>query len=155
MRRGEHASGSDGPFLKRCRREGTTHVVLDGTLIETARLAGIRDNGDAPRFRKKNKAFGGRVQILTAADGAPLLVHLPTPRSRARLQSVRETGCGSPTEEINAVISGAHQTFGPRARGADPPGSAVASNQTALQRGRLASSDSLGVSTLFGCTNIA
>lgn len=29
--------------LDRCRREGMTHVILDGTLIECDRVAGVRD----------------------------------------------------------------------------------------------------------------
>ncbi|MGJ3560115.1 hypothetical protein ACR6C2_22000 [Streptomyces sp. INA 01156] len=32
--------------LDQCRREGMTHVILDGTLVETDRLAGVRDNGN-------------------------------------------------------------------------------------------------------------
>ncbi len=32
--------------LDRCRREATTHVILDGTLIESDRLACVRDNGN-------------------------------------------------------------------------------------------------------------
>ncbi|WP_228034488.1 transposase family protein [Streptomyces spongiae] len=49
-----------------------THVVLDGTLIESDRLAGIRENGNNLWFRQKHKAFGGNVQFLSAPDGTPL-----------------------------------------------------------------------------------
>ncbi|NJP42543.1 transposase family protein [Actinacidiphila epipremni] len=55
--------------LDRCRREGMAHVILDGTLIESDRLAGVRENGS-----QKHKAFGGNVQFLSAPDGTPLWV---------------------------------------------------------------------------------
>lgn len=60
--------------LERCRRQGMTHVVLDGTLIESDRLAGVRDNGNDLWFSQKHKAFGGHVQFLAAPDGTPLWV---------------------------------------------------------------------------------
>jgi hypothetical protein len=58
--------------LNRCRREGMTHVILDGTLIESDRLAGVRDNGNDLWFSQKHKAFGGNVQFLSSPDGTPL-----------------------------------------------------------------------------------
>ncbi|MFI7300754.1 hypothetical protein [Streptomyces sp. NPDC050121] len=30
--------------LTRCQREGMTHAILDGTLVESDRLAGVREN---------------------------------------------------------------------------------------------------------------
>ncbi|MGW2355221.1 hypothetical protein [Actinacidiphila glaucinigra] len=60
--------------LERCRREGMTHVVLDGTLIESDRVAGVRENGNDLWFSQKHKAFGGNVQFLSAPDGTPLWV---------------------------------------------------------------------------------
>ncbi len=32
--------------LNRCWRQGMTHVILDGTLIASDRLAGVRENGN-------------------------------------------------------------------------------------------------------------
>ncbi|MFE0632655.1 IS5/IS1182 family transposase [Streptomyces sp. NPDC058864] len=58
--------------LDRCRREGMSHVVLDGTLIESDRVAGVRENGNDLWFSQKHKAFGGNVQFLSAPDGTPL-----------------------------------------------------------------------------------
>jgi hypothetical protein len=60
--------------LDRCRQEGMTHVILDGTLIESDRLTGVRENGNDLWFSKKHKAFGGNVQFLSAPDGTPLWV---------------------------------------------------------------------------------
>ncbi|MHC5905581.1 hypothetical protein ACVNF4_17015 [Streptomyces sp. S6] len=54
--------------------EGMTHVVLDGTLIESDPLAGVRDNGNDLWFSRKHQAFGGNIQFLSAPDGAPLWV---------------------------------------------------------------------------------
>ncbi|MCZ7416986.1 transposase family protein [Streptomyces sp. WMMC897] len=75
--------------LERCRREGMTHVILDGTLIETDRLAGVRDNGNDLWFSKKNKAFGGNVQFLAAPDGAPLWVSDAEPGSTPDITAAR------------------------------------------------------------------
>ncbi|WP_169797115.1 hypothetical protein [Peterkaempfera griseoplana] len=52
--------------LDRCRRQGMTHVFLDGILIESDRLAGVRDNGNDLWFSQKHKAFGGNVRRPTA-----------------------------------------------------------------------------------------
>jgi hypothetical protein len=60
--------------LDRCRREAMTHVILDGTLIESDRLAGVRDNGKDLWFSQKHKPFGGNVKFLAAPDGTPLWV---------------------------------------------------------------------------------
>jgi hypothetical protein len=75
--------------LEHCRREGMTHVVLDGTLIETDRLAGVRDNGNDLWFSKKNKAFGGNVQFLAAPDGSPLWVSDAEPGSTPDITAAR------------------------------------------------------------------
>lgn len=61
-------------LLARCRREGMTHVILDGTLIESDRLAGVRDNGNDLWFSQKHKAFGGNIQFLSGPDGTALWV---------------------------------------------------------------------------------
>ncbi|XCM77627.1 transposase family protein [Kitasatospora sp. HUAS MG31] len=58
----------------RCQGEGMTHVILDGTLIESDRLADVRENGNDLWFSQKHKAFGGNLQFLSAPDGTPLWV---------------------------------------------------------------------------------
>jgi hypothetical protein len=75
--------------LHRCRREGMTHVVLDGTLIASDRLAGVRDNGNDLWFSKKHKAFGGNVQFLSAPDGTPLWVSDVEPGSTPDITAAR------------------------------------------------------------------
>ncbi|WP_435889269.1 transposase family protein [Streptosporangium canum] len=75
--------------LDRCRREGMTHVILDGTLIETDRLAGVRDNGNDLWFSQKHKAFGGNMQFLAAPDGTPLWVSDVEPDSTSDVTAAR------------------------------------------------------------------
>ncbi|WP_225080776.1 hypothetical protein [Streptomyces sp. CoT10] len=58
--------------LRRCQEVGMTHLVLDGTLIESDRVAGVRENGNDLWFSQKHKQFGGNVQFLAAPDGTPL-----------------------------------------------------------------------------------
>ncbi|MEU2596704.1 transposase family protein [Streptomyces hirsutus] len=75
--------------LDHCRRERMTHVILDGTLIETDRLAGVRDNGNDLWFSQKHKAFGGNVQFLAAPDGTPLWVSDVEPGSVPDITAAR------------------------------------------------------------------
>lgn len=75
--------------LDHCRREGMTHVILDGTLIETDRLAGVRDNGNDLWFSQKHRAFGGNVQFLSAPDGTPLWVSDVEPGSTPDITAAR------------------------------------------------------------------
>ncbi len=75
--------------LSRCRREGMTHVILDGTLIETDRLAGVRDNGNDLWFSQKHKAFGGNVQFLAVPDGTPLWISDVEPGSTPDITAAR------------------------------------------------------------------
>ncbi|WP_055627025.1 transposase family protein [Streptomyces hirsutus] len=75
--------------LDHCRHEGMTHVILDGTLIETDRLVGARDNGNDWWFSQKHKAFGGNVQFLAAPDGTPLWVSDVEPGSVPDITAAR------------------------------------------------------------------
>jgi hypothetical protein len=75
--------------LNRCRREGMTHVILDGTLIESDRLAGARGNGNDLWFSQKHKAFGGNIQFLSARDGTPLWVSDVEPGSTPDITAAR------------------------------------------------------------------
>ncbi|MER7689728.1 transposase family protein [Streptomyces sp. NPDC097610] len=75
--------------LDRCRREGMTHVILDGTLIESDRVAGVRDDGNDLWFSQKHKAFGGNVQFLSAPDGTPLWVSDAEPGSTPDITAAR------------------------------------------------------------------
>ncbi|MEV4250449.1 transposase family protein [Streptosporangium canum] len=75
--------------LNRCQREGMTHVILDGTLIESDRLAGVRENGNDLWFSQKHKAFGGNIQFLSAPDGTPLWVSEVEPGSTPDITAAR------------------------------------------------------------------
>ncbi|MFF5333652.1 transposase family protein [Streptomyces sp. NPDC013181] len=75
--------------LSRCQREGMTHVILDGTLIESDRLAGMRDNGNDWWFSQKHKVFGGNIQFLSAPDGTPLWVSDVEPGSTSDSTAAR------------------------------------------------------------------
>jgi hypothetical protein len=75
--------------LKHCQTQGMTHVILDGTLIESDRVAGIRDNGNDLWFSQKHKAFGGNVQFLAAPNGTPLWVSEVEPGSTPDITAAR------------------------------------------------------------------
>jgi DDE superfamily endonuclease len=75
--------------LNNCRRQGMTHVILDGTLIKSDRLAGVRENGNDLWFSQKHKAFGGNVQFLSAPDGTPLWVSDVEPGSTPDITAAR------------------------------------------------------------------
>lgn len=66
-----------------------THVVLDGTLIESDRLAGVRENGNDLWYNQKHKAFGGNIQFLAAPDGIPLWVSDVEPGSTPDITAAR------------------------------------------------------------------
>ncbi|QDN85537.1 transposase family protein [Streptomyces sp. RLB3-6] len=75
--------------LTRCQKRGMTHVILDGTLIESDRVAGVRENGNDLWFSQKHKAFGGNVQFLSAPDGTPLWVSEVEPGSTPDITAAR------------------------------------------------------------------
>ncbi|MEV6057398.1 transposase family protein [Streptomyces sp. NPDC052107] len=75
--------------LDRCREEEMSHVILDGMLIESDRLAGTRDNGNDLWFSQKHKSFGGNVQFLSAPDGTPLWVSDVEPGSTPDITAAR------------------------------------------------------------------
>lgn len=60
--------------LDRCHGEEMSHVILDGMLVESDRVAGVRDNGNDLWFSQKHKSFGGNIQFLSTPDGTPLWV---------------------------------------------------------------------------------
>ncbi|MFF3897649.1 transposase family protein [Streptomyces sp. NPDC001812] len=75
--------------LDQCRRAGMTHVILDGTLVETDHLVSVRDNGNDLWFNQKHKAFGGNVQFLAAPDGTPLWISDVEPGSTPDITAAR------------------------------------------------------------------
>jgi hypothetical protein len=75
--------------LRKCQQKGMTHVILDGTLLECDRAAGVRDNGNDLWFSQKHKSFGGNVQFLAAPDGTPLWVSDVEPGSTPDITAAR------------------------------------------------------------------
>jgi hypothetical protein len=62
--------------LEDCREKGMSHVILDGTLIRTDRVAGTVLNTKAKEidawYSGKHGHFGGNVQFLATPDGTPV-----------------------------------------------------------------------------------
>ncbi len=75
--------------LDRCRAEGMTHLVLDGTLIACDRVTGVRENGNDLWFSQKHKSFGGNIQFLSAPDGTPLWISDVEPGSTPDITAAR------------------------------------------------------------------
>ncbi|MEU2133729.1 transposase family protein [Streptomyces sp. NPDC018352] len=75
--------------LDRCRAEGMTHLVLDGTLIACDRVAGVRENGNDLWFSQKHKSFGSTIQFLSAPDGTPLWISDVEPGSTPDITAAR------------------------------------------------------------------
>ena len=75
--------------LTRCHHEGMAHLILDGTLIASDRLTGVRENGNDLWFSQKHKAFGGNIQFLSAPDGTPLWVSDVEPGSTPDITAAR------------------------------------------------------------------
>lgn len=66
-----------------------THVILDGTLIESDRPAGVRENVNDLWFRRKHKAFGGNVQFLSSPNGILLWASDVAPGSTPDVTAAR------------------------------------------------------------------
>lgn len=75
--------------LASCHNAGMARVVLDGTLIASDRLAGVRENGNDLWFSQKHKTFGGNIQFLSAPDGTPLWVSAVEPGSTPDITAAR------------------------------------------------------------------
>ncbi|MGW8436129.1 transposase family protein [Nocardiopsis sp. NPDC055879] len=73
----------------RCLHQGIAHTILDGTLITTDRITGVRENGNDLWFSQKHKAFGGNLQFLSAPDGTPLWVSDAEPGSTPDITAAR------------------------------------------------------------------
>lgn len=58
--------------LDRAKREGWSHVTLDGTLILIDRVAERGENGNHLWYSGKHKTQGGNVQILADPGGFPV-----------------------------------------------------------------------------------
>jgi hypothetical protein len=84
--------------LQERRYRGDTHVILDGTLIPTGRVAATtiktkgRNRGNTVHlwYSGKHRAFGGNIQFLATADGFPLWISDAVPGSRNDLSAARD-----------------------------------------------------------------
>lgn len=75
--------------LQQRRKQGTAHVILDGTLINCDRVAGTNEAGNDAWYSGKDKTFAGNVQFLAGPDGTPLWVSDVEPGSRHDLTCAR------------------------------------------------------------------
>ncbi|WP_432846667.1 transposase family protein [Amycolatopsis sp. CA-161197] len=86
--------------LQQRRAAGDTHVILDGTLIPTTRIAAttIKTKGTNRGttvhlwYSGKHRSFGGNIQFLANAEGFPLWVSPVLPGSRNDLSAARDLG---------------------------------------------------------------
>ena len=91
---------AEAPDLPDVLRErlaaGDTHVILDGTLIHSDRIAATTQSEKGKTinlwYSGKHKAFGGNVQFLSTADGFPLWCSEVSPGSNHDLAVAREHG---------------------------------------------------------------
>lgn len=75
--------------LDRCRVEGMSHVVLDGTLVPCDRVAGVTEKGTDLWYSGKARHFAGNIQFIAAPDGTPLWVSDVEPGSVHDLRAAR------------------------------------------------------------------
>ncbi len=73
----------------RCRREGMTHVILDGTLIESDRVAGLPAPALTARQRSRSSP---RSRARSAAAAGPTA---PPPDATSKIGSGTTTSAGS------------------------------------------------------------
>ncbi|MET7989559.1 transposase family protein [Amycolatopsis sp. NPDC005232] len=86
--------------LQQRQAGGDTHVILDGTLIPTSRIAATtvktkgKNRGATVHlwYSGKHRAFGGNIQFLASTDGFPLWVSPVLPGSRNDLSAARDLG---------------------------------------------------------------
>src|SRR6266545_3277879 len=82
-----------------------SHLVLDGTLIATDRVAGIHVSSKGKEvdtwYSGKHRVFGANVQFLAAPDGTPLWVSDAEPGSTDDIVAAREH-CLAPLSEAAA-----------------------------------------------------
>jgi hypothetical protein len=81
--------------LERGRQEGWSHVSLDGTLIETDRVARRGENGYHLWYSGKHKTQGGNVQIIADPAGFPVWSSPVEPGSVHDITAAREHCLGA------------------------------------------------------------
>lgn len=81
--------------LEQARREGWSHVTLDGTLIEIDRVDERDDDGHHLWYSGKHKTQGGNVQILADPRGFPVWSSEVEPGSTHDITAVHEHCLGA------------------------------------------------------------
>ncbi|MDI5982246.1 transposase family protein [Amycolatopsis magusensis] len=104
---------------------GDTHVILDGTLIRTTRVAGkIRKTRGRTAgtlvhrwYSGKHRAFGGNIQFLATAGGFPLWCSDPLPGTVNDLTAARTHGligplCAAAAQGLTVLADKAYHAAG-------------------------------------------
>jgi hypothetical protein len=100
---------------------GDTHVILDGTLIHSDRVAATRENREGGTvnlwYSGKHKTFGGNVQFLSTADGFPLWCSEVSPGGSHDLTAAREHGavaalCAAAAKGLHCLADKAYHSAG-------------------------------------------
>lgn len=81
--------------LEEARKDGTNHLMLDGTLVPTDRLAERTDRGNHPWYTGKHKHFGGNIRVLADPKGFPLWISPVEPGSIHDITAAREHCLGA------------------------------------------------------------
>lgn len=104
---------------------GDTHLIVDGTLIRTTRVAGtvIKTKGRTAGqpvhrwYSGKHRAFGGNIQFLATADGFPLWCSEVLPGRHNDLDAARTHGiigplCAAATKGLPTLADKAYHSAG-------------------------------------------
>jgi hypothetical protein len=125
--------------LARCRSQGMTHVILDGTLIACDRVAGTTERGNDVWYSGKRKAFAANVQVVAAPDGTPLWASPVEPGSVHDLTAARRhvlaalyqaAGDGLPTIADIGYLGAGAGVYTPVRKHPDLPQPLQADNRT-------------------------
>lgn len=75
--------------LERGRREGWSHISLDGTLIQTDRVSAPGESGHDLWYSGKHKQHGGNIQVVCDPTGFPVWTSPVEPGSTHDITAAR------------------------------------------------------------------
>lgn len=78
-----------------CIQQGLSHVVLDGTLVPTDRVAAGAEGGHHLWYSGQHHRFGGNIQFVSAPDGFPLWTSDVYPGSTVDLPAAADQALGA------------------------------------------------------------
>lgn len=90
--------------LQEAKAAGLVHINLDGTLIDTDRVATRGPNGADLWWSGKHKRHGGNIQVISAPDGWPLWVSDVRPGREHDMTCARRHGIIPALAEIRADL---------------------------------------------------